>query len=167
MSKSIVWNLGEQQTFTATEIGDKLTINGYKENDFVATLTEAGQLVLTDVEEGSITIDGWNDSAINNIEFVAGSYTKTLSKSSIDAQAFHSLTLSNEEGETLSYNDGINERQEFVIDLKGSTNILIQSQSDTEDRIKFVNHSADDMGFKFSGNDLCIQDYKNPKILQL
>ena len=56
MTNILNWQLGNQKVFTVAEIGDNLTVNGYKENDFVITKSESGNLVLTDAKHGTITI---------------------------------------------------------------------------------------------------------------
>ena len=115
MSKSINWTLGNQQTFTATEVEGRLTIKGFKENDFVISKNEAGQLVLTDASKGTITISDWNNSSITSIRFTADGYSKSLSKSTINAQLFNVLTLTNPEGELLNYESASDANQEFAV----------------------------------------------------
>ena len=159
MSKSINWNLGDTKVFTSTEIGDVLTINGYKENDFVITKNEAGQLVLTDASEGTITISDWSSSTLKSIKFTASGYSKSLSKSTINTQLFNVLTLANSGEDASVYSSGSNVRQQFDIDLNADTNIVISSVSGVDDRIKFIGHLADNFGFRIVGNDLQINDY--------
>ena len=143
MSKSINWTLGNQQTFTATEVEGRLTIKGFKENDFVITKNEAGQLVLSDASEGTITISDWDDSSISSIRFTADGYSKSLSKSTINAQLFNVVTLTNTENGMLEYESTSDASQEFAIALNTSTTIRITSTSGAEDRIRFTdNHSV-------------------------
>ena len=163
MSKSIAWNLGNQRTFTATEIGDKLTINGYKENDFVITLNEAGQLVLTDAKEGTIKISGWSQSTLKTIAFTAAGNTNTLTKSQINSKMFTVTPLSNAAGKVLTYTGGTAARQEFAINFSTATNIVIDSVSGTEDRIRFTNNwSVDNVDMQIVGNDFYIKNW-DPK----
>ena len=106
MSKSINWTLGSTKVFTATEIGDVLTVNGFKDNDFVMTKNTAGQLVLTDAIGGTIKISNWSSSTLKSIKFTAGGYSKSLAKSVINTQLFNTLTLANEAGGQLVYDSG-------------------------------------------------------------
>ena len=160
MSKSINWTLGNQQTFTATEVEGRLTIKGFKENDFVISKNEAGQLVLTDASKGTITISDWNNSSITSIRFTADGYSKSLSKSTINAQLFNVLTLTNPEGELLNYESASDANQEFAVELNTSTNIRIISTSGAEDRIRFTdNHSVNDLALYLIGNDLYFKNW--------
>ena len=164
MSKSIVWNLGNHQSFTATEIGDVLTINGYKENDFVITKNEAGQLVLTDAIGGSISIANWNNTTLKSVKFAASSYSETLAKSAIDARLFNATLLANEPGEMLIYNEGLDQRQQFDIAFSEDTNIVIDSVSNTEDRIHFSNNWSNSRADLYvSGPDLVLRNWDPEK----
>ena len=160
MSKSINWTLGSTKVFTATEIGDVLTVNGFKDNDFVMTKNTAGQLVLTDAIGGTIKISNWSSSTLKSIKFTAGGYSKSLAKSVINTQLFNTLTLANEAGGQLVYDSGTGQRQQFDIAFSEDTNLVIDSASNTEDRIRFSNGwSSEHEDLFVVGDDLLLWNW--------
>ena len=157
------WTLGGNTVLTLAEIGDVLQINGYKENDFVITKNESGNLVLTDASEGTITISGWPSDNAPSIGFSATDYTKELTGEQINAQLFNVVTLSDSQ----SYSGGTDIHQEFDITFSEATNITINSSSSTEDRIKFTNNlSVNNVDLQVIGNDFYIKnwDSSNPQV---
>ena len=155
------WTLdGSNTVLSLAEIGDKLQINGYKENDFVITKSESGNLVLTDAKHGTITISNWPSDNVPSIVFSAADYTKELTGEQINAQLFNVVTLSDDQ----SYSGGTDTHQEFDITFSEATNITIDSSSSTEDRIKFTkstdeNWSVDNVEMKIIGNDFYIKNW--------
>ena len=130
------WVLGSHSVFAAGDITSALWINGYKENDFVITRNEAGQLVLTDAAGGTITVDGWSsERELPSVLFTADGYRQTLSGNEINAKAFTVVPLADNE----YYDGGTDIRQEFAINVSEDTDIVIDSASKTEDRIRFTN----------------------------
>ena len=154
------WTLGGNTVLTLAEIGDKLQINGYKENDFVITKSESGNLVLTDAKHGTITISNWPSDNAPSIVFSAMDYTKEMTGEQINAQLFNVVTLSDDQ----SYSGGTDTHQEFDIAFSEATNITIESSSSTEDRIKFTkstdeNWSVDNVEMQIIGNDFYIKNW--------
>ena len=156
----INWALGGSEAFDAAELGTGLQINGYKANDFIATLSGDGMLVLTDAAEGTISISNWNEdeNTLETIGFTAEDYEESFTKDEFGERIFNRVILA----DNANYTGGEDEQQEFVVNLNPDTNVIIRSESGIADRIKISdNHSADDFGFEIKGNDLYINDYNN------
>ena len=152
----IDWDLGNTVSVTLSEFKKGIRVNGYKENDFVITLNEAGELILTDAKHGKITVSNWKGSPVQFVEFSSDDYVKAFTAEEINEQLFNVAVL----GNNSSYTGGKAERQEFSVNLTPDTNITINSASDTSDRIKFADdHSLDNASWRISGNDLYINDY--------
>ncbi|MBR6443284.1 MAG: hypothetical protein IKS46_06325, partial [Clostridia bacterium] len=135
-------------------------IQGYKENDFVITKTETGNLVLTDASGGTITVSDWDATTLQSIQFTSGDYSQTLEKSAIDAQLFNVVTLGNTGDVQLAYSGGADARQQFDIAFSEDTNIVIDSPAGAEDRIKFTNGWSNDHEDLFvNGNDLYLWNW--------
>ena len=163
------WTLGGNTVLTLAEVGDQLQINGYKENDFVITKSESGNLVLTDAKLGTITISNWPSNNAPSIGFSATDYTKVLNGDQVNAQLFNATALPNTGTDSAyTYNSGISVRQEFDINFNTSTNIVINSITGAEDRIKLTdNHSYDDVYIQIKGGDLYIYNWdSDPQVNQ-
>ena len=160
VTKVVDWALGSKVTINATTLRTTLQINGYKDNDFTVTLNAKGQLVLSDAQGGALTITNWSKNTLSKVVFKAGSYTKTYTAAQFGKQIFNTVTLANATGEQLVYNSGTNERQEFDIAFSENTNIVIDSASNTEDRIRFTNNWTSSREDLFvSGNDLFLKNW--------
>ncbi len=149
MSKSINWNLGNQQTFTATEIGDQLTINGYKVCDFVFTTDESDNLVLTDAKGGTITISGWPSVNAPAIRFVAGYngyYDIVRTGEEVNNElVYQKVVLPNTGSDSVYTHTGTpGVRQELEINLNNDTNIVIDPTNGGTFRIRFTNSVSED-----------------------
>lgn len=150
------WALGHKVTVSAAALAAKLQINGYKDNDFVATLDSSGALVLRDVKSGALTITGWKNNKLTNVTFKAGSYTKSFTASAFNDRIFTVTALEN----GAVYSGGASQRQQFNLELNASTDVTISSVSGSEDRIKLTDHhSTENFNFRIEGNDFYIYDY--------
>ncbi|MEE3404997.1 MAG: hypothetical protein VZR73_13015, partial [Acutalibacteraceae bacterium] len=153
----IDWTLGHTVILNAANLDPALQINGYKANDFVVTLNpDANQLVLADAQDGTITINNWDQNTLETITFTGDGYEDSFTADAFNDRIFTVTALEN----GTVYSDGTDRRQQFNLGLNASTDVTISSVSGSEDRIKLTDHhSTDNFSFRIEGNDFCIYDY--------
>ena len=156
-TKEIEWTLGGEITLDTSVLRKSVQINGFRENDFVATLDDSGQLLLRDVQGGTIGIPDWNNNSLQTIEFNVGDYTKTFTKAEFGSQIFKPVPITVNQ----TYREGGSVKQEFSINMTSATNIVMDTLSEAEDRIRFTDYSYDNVALAIADNnrDLLIRDY--------
>ena len=153
----IDWTLGNTVILDAANLDSALQINGYKSNDFVVTLNpDENRLVLADAQDGTITINHWNNNAVNQFIFKSENSTETLTGAQFSQKIFTVTALEN----GTVYRGGTVRRQQFNLELNASTDVTISSIFGSEDRIKLTDHhSTENFNFRIEGDDFYIYDY--------
>ncbi len=159
---TVTWKAGKKVSLDANTVASALQISGHKAGDVVATLNSKGQLVLREKggDTGTLTIKNWNNNTINQITFKIGNYSRTFTADEFKNRTYILTPLK----DNAVYTGGQNKNEEFQVNFSRSTNIVINSprNENNRDRIAFTNTggwSNDHENIYRNGTDLIIGNW--------